>query len=272
MRREKTLGPFLFILAILPCLNAFVHQYRHANQHLTALRSGILERLFPQLSSTPPAVRAASTELADLLSTGRAALDGDPRAGRLDELIDVLVKSRAPFDVAEIGLGSLWTSRYTRGGGSVPRWKAQSLALQGLLAFENLSGQRYDLSSYVNNDKTEGTVLNYSELLGQALYLRAAGSFRPASGDSTSPLRCPVDFDVTIKSGGFVAMGREFSLPISGPGYLRVLYADQNVRIFANPRDSPDEWEKAGLIAVQIPATRVVEGRPGWVEPSAVQL
>ena len=174
--------------------------------------------------------------------------------------------------LSELRSKSVFAARKNASRSFMPRWKAQSLALQGLLAFENLSGQRYDLSSYANNDKSEGTVLNYSELLGQALYLRAAGSFRPASGGRPSPLRCPVDFDVTIKSGGFVVMGREFSLPISGPGYLRVLYADQNVRIFANPRDSPDEWEKAGLIAVQIPATRVVEGRPGWVEPSAVKF
>ena len=95
---------------------------------------------------------------------------------------------------------SVFAARKNASRSFMPRWKAQSLALQGLLAFENLSGQRYDLSSYANNDKSEGTVLNYSELLGQALYLRAAGSFRPASGGRPSPLRCPVDSPALLPS------------------------------------------------------------------------
>lgn len=38
----------------------------------------------------------------------------------------------------------------------------------------------------------------------------------------------------------------------TGPGQLRVRYVDDRVRIFESPADSPDSWEKAGLLVVQI--------------------
>ena len=50
-----------------------------------------------------------------------------------------------------------------------------------------------------------------------------------------------------------VLLGRPFvSSAISGPGYLRVLYLDPEMRIFESPTDSPDRWEEAGLRVVQI--------------------
>lgn len=39
---------------------------------------------------------------------------------------------------------------------------------------------------------------------------------------------------------------------LTGPGLLRVRYLDDRVRIFESPTDSPDSWEKAGLLVVQI--------------------
>ena len=35
-------------------------------------------------------------------------------------------------------------------------------------------------------------------------------------------------------------------------GPASVLYADDDIRIFESPRDSPDKWEEAGLIVVQV--------------------
>merc|ERR1712070_215898 len=94
-----------------------------------------------------------------------------------------------------------------------------------------------------------GRVLNYGELVGASVHFVAEGSFTRASAGS----RCPQDFDVSIEQGGFVLFGREFvSSAISGPGFLRVLYADEDIRIFQSPTDSPDRWEAAGLIVVQV--------------------
>ena len=56
-----------------------------------------------------------------------------------------------------------------------------------------------------------------------------------------------------IEQGGFVLLGKPFvSGAISGPGYLRVLYLDEDVRVFESPTDSPDKWEEAGLRVVQV--------------------
>mgnify|MGYP004303022695 CR=1 FL=1 len=55
---------------------------------------------------------------------------------------------------------------------------------------------------------------------------RRAARSRGATG-------CPVDFDVAITQGGFVLGGLPFlSSAISGPGYLRCLYVDEDIRIF----------------------------------------
>ena len=35
-------------------------------------------------------------------------------------------------------------------------------------------------------------------------------------------------------------------------GYLRVRYLDESIRIFESPRESPDRWEAAGLVVVQV--------------------
>ena len=53
--------------------------------------------------------------------------------------------------------------------------------------------------------------------------------------------------------GGTVCVGGlTLALPISGPGYLRVLYLDEELRVFESPTSSPDRWEEAGLRVVQI--------------------
>ena len=84
--------------------------------------------------------------------------------------------------------------------------------------------------------------------------------------------------------GQLVVRGVNIPLPISGEGFLRVLYADQNLRyatlrdsprvapgcllknpneptaalrIFESPRDSPDKWEESGLVVVQLPVSRL---------------
>ena len=91
-----------------------------------------------------------------------------------------------------------------------------------------------------------------SQVFGRSLYFKASGTFSPAAA-TRGARRCPVDFNVAITSGGFVVGGKEFvSSAISGPGYLRCKYIDENLRVFESPKDSPDKWEEAGLVVVQV--------------------
>ena len=70
-----------------------------------------------------------------------------------------------------------------------------------------------------------------------------------------------------VDEGSITVAGNAIQLPISGKGYLRVLYNDENLRIFSSPRDSPDRWEEAGLIVVQVDARRVLgdSWRPAYL-------
>ena len=106
----------------------------------------------------------------------------------------------------------------------------------------------------------KGCVANYGEVAGPSVYFTACGSFTERDA---SVARCPKDYDVAIEEGGFVLFGRPFlSSAIKGPGFLRVLYLDEDLRIFESPTDSPDTgrdvtgekgvWESAGLKVVQV--------------------
>ena len=63
----------------------------------------------------------------------------------------------------------------------------------------------------------------------------------------------PVALARLANGGGFVLFGKEFvSAAISGPGFLRCLYIDEDVRIFESPKESPGRWEEQGLVVVQV--------------------
>jgi hypothetical protein len=158
-----------------------------------------------------------------------------------------------------------------------PLWERISLKAN------NLKGQQY---SYIdNNDQTKGSVINYSEVWGPAVHLRATGTFAestdspqteehpkerhwwsvmsPTKEASTSKRSrtCPDDFTVTVTGASIHVLGVVFQLPIEGTSTLRVLYADPELRIFVSPRDTDSsigdwkntgEWENAGLVVVQV--------------------
>jgi len=73
---------------------------------------------------------------------------------------------------------------------------------------------------------------------------------------------CPVDFQGIVNKGRISILGKDidFSIP-EGKGYLRVLYADPEMRIFTSPRDTSDlRWdEKAGLTVIQMRADLVTD-------------
>ena len=57
---------------------------------------------------------------------------------------------------------------------------------------------------------------------------------------------------MTIEKGAIHLGPARLDLPIRGPGRLRVLYLDDRLRLFLSPTDSPDGWEAAGLLVVQM--------------------
>lgn len=73
---------------------------------------------------------------------------------------------------------------------------------------------------------------------------------------------CPVDFQGIVNKGRISILGKDidFSIP-EGKGYLRVLYADPEMRIFISPKSTSDKrWEeKAGLTVIQMRADLVTD-------------
>jgi len=169
-----------------------------------------------------------------------AILSGDDDTD-LTPLVNACCQARVPFRAELLGDGDLW--RATPVVGEKPRWQRN----RELLPIANRAGQAYSLDG-----RDSGTVLNYGEVLGRSFYFKAEGSFARAAV-SRGATRCPVDFTVLVTRGGVVVGGVPLlTSAISGDGYLRCLYLDEDIRIFESPKDSPDKWEEAGLIVVQV--------------------
>lgn len=195
----------------------------------------------PRMAFTLPAwfdgLTAATGRPAEAIELRDALISGDDLdRPRCDECIDSLAARKVPFRKELLG-GGLWRASYTRG--ETPRWEKSRKALSFL---DNKAGQIYDVDAL--------RVSNYGEIASTAAYFTAEGTFSPVSSPGGS---CPKDFEVAIERGGLVLFGRPFlTTGISGPGYLRVLYIDDDIRIFESPNESPDRWEAAGLQVVQV--------------------
>ena len=190
--------------------------------------------------TVPFARPTAAKSLRELLVASEAGgAVADPV--EVDALIAELAAARVPFRADCLGdtadPSAIWRAVYS--SGRTPRWERNAKLLSGFV--QNRAGQAYDAKSQ--------RVCNYGEVLGSSVYFTAEGSYSAVDGAR----RCPKDFNVRIEQGGFVLLGKPFvSGAISGPGYLRVLYLDEDVRVFESPTDSPDKWEEAGLRVVQV--------------------
>mmetsp|Transcript_4182 Transcript_4182/g.9822 ORF Transcript_4182/g.9822 Transcript_4182/m.9822 type:complete len:304 (+) Transcript_4182:95-1006(+) len=195
---------------------------------------------------------------------------------RIALLAEQLVKAKVSFDPTECLDGSLYFSNVLEGPS--PLWENLGIPFIS----KNLQGQQY---TYTDQEKS---VINYAEIFGSALHLRAYGTYEQ---DMTSPLltqgenkeeeeddpvssffqnalaslippppqesemlTCPIDFVVTVDKAS-ICLGDDnrINIPISGQGYLRVLYADPKLRIFVSPKSTTDDrWEKEGLMVAQV--------------------
>ena len=192
-------------------------------------------------TKAPPKPPAAAATLLDAL------LAGESDGAVVQPLVDELCEAKVPFNAKLLGDGALWRA-VSIVSGETPRWQRNAKLLPFL---NNRAGQAYTIADA--GDGSSGSVVNYGEVFGRSFYFKAEGTFEPAAAASAGSARCPIDFNVAVSSGGFVLGGKPFlSNAISGPGYLRCRYIDENLRIFESPKDSPDRWEEAGLVVVQV--------------------
>jgi hypothetical protein len=137
-------------------------------------------------------------------------------AGRVGELVDVLLESRQPFDEALLG-GGPWQVVWTRGP---LLWQAYTRPGQLLASRQNRASQDLDPASR--------RVRNRGELLGAQLFVTADGSYAPQ--DDSRAL--PKAVDVSVTGGALHAWGRRLPLPIRGKGTFTIAYLDDKVRLF----------------------------------------
>lgn len=121
---------------------------------------------------------------------------------RASELVDSILSENSAFSPELLG-GGLWLSLYMRG--PTPRWATNARFFQGL-GGRNRVGQNYD--------PTSCSVQNLGEILGNALYVTAQGSF--ALRDDPSRGSCPVVVDVAIDNVMLVAFGLTINLGVKG--------------------------------------------------------
>ncbi|CAK9029251.1 Uncharacterized protein SCF082_LOCUS18706 [Durusdinium trenchii] len=183
-----------------------------------------------------------AAEIRDLLLAAKGdPLEADARQ-MVEQGIDRLAEARVACPAELLGFSSspsdgLWRSVFIQG--KTPKWEENARLLRPLV--QNKVGQAYDAG--------KGRVTNYGEILGAGLHFVAEGSFTPVDDAG----QCPKEFDVKIEQGGLVILGVPLlSTAISGPGLVRVLYIDEDIRIFESPTDSPDRWEEQGLRVIQV--------------------
>lgn len=227
--------------------------------------------------------KETSDELVSLLIKRRRGRSNGDDEERISYLVSTLTSAGVRFDPALCLDGPLFVSNVVEG--PPPLWERFGIKLVGGDSGEsvsnvgNIQGQQY-----VYRDD-ERSVVNYAEILGKSFHVRAYGTYERdaedngntdgsiqhqngspldsvlaffGSGESDSKgrsgmIQCPADFTVKVSKGSFFVLGRRFDIPIAGTGYLRVLYADENLRIFVSPKSTTDDrWEKAGLKVAQV--------------------
>ncbi|KAL9182561.1 hypothetical protein ACHAXT_013213 [Thalassiosira profunda] len=215
--------------------------------------------------------KEASAELLRLLET-KAQSTASASDDEINALVRTLIASRSSFDPSTCMDGPLFATVHFIG--DTPLW--EKIGIGG----RTVKGQKYMLG---NGD--EGTFCNYAEIAGENFYLKAVGNcksngpvelessgkgsdgnlfgalaslFNNDSYRQSTLLPTPYDYSATV-TGASIVLFQNLSLDLSieGTGTVRVLYADQNLRIFLSPTDTNvkkggGDWEKEGLVVVQV--------------------
>lgn len=234
--------------------------------------------------------KETSDELLRLLIQKAAAKPNeiDTLNNEINPLVQILIESRSSFDPSTSIDGPLFASIHFIG--NTPLWEKI-----GSGAVRNVKGQKYNL-----NDQT---FTNYAEIWGDSLCLKANGKLskkgpvqaqldfssqadgNPFSAiasffgsnannagggtNQSSLLPTPFDYEARV-TGASISIWNKFvlNLSIEGTGTVRVLYADENLRIFVSPTDTNvtkggGDWESEGLIVVQVRVDLVYDD---WID------
>lgn len=265
----------LLLSPIVTSFSATSWQTRYVRSHPSALGAvSFTEPGKTRIQSSQMKIIDASNELLRLLQQKASSKTNDELDNQINSLVRTLIASKSTFDPRESLDGPLFATIHFIG--DTPLWEKIAVG-----SVRNVKGQRYTL-----NDDTSGEFINYAEIWGQNLYLKAGGKFIEkgvvtssavsdiAMKTSNNPLDklksffaiqenkqkkpTPYDYEAIVSGASIVLFGRySFDVTIEGTGTVRVLYADPNLRIFLSPTDTDvtrgaGDWENAGLIVVQV--------------------
>mmetsp|Transcript_13156 Transcript_13156/g.24727 ORF Transcript_13156/g.24727 Transcript_13156/m.24727 type:complete len:278 (-) Transcript_13156:47-880(-) len=214
-------------------------------------------------------VESASEDLLSLLlDTNKSKHDDE---FQIESLINFLKETNSQFNPDVSLNGPLYAVVYQ--SGPRPFWEKFDLGLSlGTKKRKNIKGQKYTkVSDGVYN------VQNYAEFIGQQFAVEAKGVCTRSNAakepkrnatqftrlleqtfkkNSSSLVQCPADYDITAKGVSINILGKKFDVDVKGKGYMRVLYADDNLRILTSRKDTSSTRnsidEKAGLTVVQV--------------------
>eukprot|EP00584_Thalassiosira_punctigera_P009202 CAMPEP_0172533794 /NCGR_PEP_ID=MMETSP1067-20121228/6377_1 /TAXON_ID=265564 ORGANISM="Thalassiosira punctigera, Strain Tpunct2005C2" /NCGR_SAMPLE_ID=MMETSP1067 /ASSEMBLY_ACC=CAM_ASM_000444 /LENGTH=283 /DNA_ID=CAMNT_0013318489 /DNA_START=8 /DNA_END=856 /DNA_ORIENTATION=+ len=229
-------------------------------------------------STSLPTTEETSVELLRILQQKAANSESDVRLDdQINSLVRTLVASEQCFDPAKSIDGPFFASVHFIG--DTPLWEK----IGGAGGVRNVKGQKYSL----RGGTSSGTFVNYAEIFGKNFYLKAEGDCKdegPVSPPSLSgifdkktswnnPLEAftslfalgnrdnnqqsallptPYDYSAAV-TGASIVLFQRFSLDLSieGTGTVRVLYADDKLRIFLSPTDTKvtrggGDWESEG--------------------------
>ena len=237
-------------------------------------------------SNKQATIQETSNELLYRLQQKAASTNSksdDMLDGEINNLVRTLIDSKAKFNPATCIDGPLFASVHfigdsplwaRIGAGIVRNIKGQKYTLDNMLFtnYAEIIGTNFYLKA-VGTFKDEGPAVSSSPSstsvssangeksnpLGTAFAsLFNSGNNSNISKQQSTSLPTPYDYSATVTGASIVLFQKlSVDLTIEGTGTVRVLYADDNLRIFLSPTDTNvtkggGDWESEGLIVVQV--------------------
>ena len=265
----------------------FSHRQQHDMLYMPTLYAASTTLPSSSTSNSILTIQETSNELLNKLQQKAAGITKKDTTllddNEINSLVRTLIDSKTTFNPSTCINGPLFASVHFIG--DTPLWEKI-----GASVVRNVKGQKYTFDT-----ATSGTFVNYAEILGNNFYLKAVGncndvgpvtSSSSSASDvqnektnnnplgeafaslfsggskmkqqSTTNLPTPYDYSAQV-TGASIVLFQKFSLDltIEGTGTVRVLFADENLRIFLSPKDTnvtrgAEGWESEGLIVVQV--------------------
>jgi hypothetical protein len=262
-----TNGPLFFASAFIPNICSGQSQRCRTISNTSKKSSEV------GLGATRNIVEAASGDLLFLLLKRFNSQTTGEEDKEIENLMGVLQDSRTSFDPEKCLNGPLYAALYQ--SGPQPFWERFDFRLSFGNGRKNIKGQQYLKNAEGNYD-----VLNYAEFVGKFFSVEAVGTcrknrdqdliavdkgimlnpflklFKNAERSVSSLVKCPADYTIQATGVTFQIFDNKKDIDIQGTGYMRMLYADENLRILTSPKDTTSSGnavdEKAGLTVAQV--------------------